>query len=152
MKLQNKILVCVSCFLALNWVCKTLNGHFDIDDLVKPKESGSIWDTSSTDNSFNYSAVLKQRFHFFAKGHQDYAFVSDDGQYILKLFKPTYPRPSILGIPFDFSPIPFSKKIYQSFLEGNFQRRINKDLTSYVNALKNFKKESILEYIHLTNT
>ncbi len=152
MRFHNKALICTTCFLALNWVCKTLNGHFDINDLVKPKERGSAWDVSSKETSFDHQSVLKQKFHFLAKGHQAFAFVSDDGKYILKLFKPAYPRPCILGVPIDFSFFPFSKVLYQFFSKEIFQKRINKDLTSYANAFNKFKEESLLEYAHLTNT
>lgn len=39
-------------------------------------------------------AILNQPFTYLGKGHQSYAFISGDGQYVLKFFKFTYLRPS----------------------------------------------------------
>src|SRR5262249_38940175 len=39
-------------------------------------------------------AILDQPFTYLGKGHQSYAFLSGDGQYVLKFFKFTYLRPS----------------------------------------------------------
>src|SRR5215470_15903037 len=42
----------------------------------------------------NLHAILNQRFSYIGKGHQSYAFVSEDNQYVLKFFKFTYLKPS----------------------------------------------------------
>lgn len=36
------------------------------------------------------SQILSQKFHFFARGLQSFAFISEDGEYILKLFNNTH--------------------------------------------------------------
>jgi hypothetical protein len=140
------------CFLAVGYICKSLNGNFDTKDLLPPTPSHSIWDVSQEESMANIQTVLKQKFTFLGKGHQAFAFVSEDGNYVLKLFKPHYPHIETLGMSLNFTYIPFAKALYRLFAKEKYQTRIEEDLTSYVNALHKFKKESCLEYIHLAHT
>ncbi|MES2198742.1 MAG: hypothetical protein V4489_01045, partial [Chlamydiota bacterium] len=151
MKLRYKILIGSVSFFAINLICKGLNGNFDVDDLIKPSKSGSAWDTSS-EKGFDINSLLKQKFHYLGKGHQAFAFTSEDGQYVLKLFKPHYPHIEFFGESFNFTYIPFSKWLYKSVAKEAFDKRLAADFTSYVNAYNSFKEESLVEYLHLSKT
>lgn len=41
----------------------------------------------SLEEQVQVDTILKQRFHYLAKGGQSFAFLSEDGQYVLKFFK-----------------------------------------------------------------
>ncbi len=151
MKLRYKILIGSVSFFTLNLICKGLNGNFDADDLVKPSKSGSAWDTSS-EKAFDIQSLLKQKFHYLGKGHQAFAFTSEDGKYVLKLFKPHYPHLEFWGESFNFTYIPFSKWLYKVVAKEAFAKRIKEDFISYVNAYTSFKDESLVEYLHLAET
>ena len=151
MKLRYKILIGTVSFFTLNLICKGLNGNFDVEELIKPSKKGSIWDTS-IGKSFDIDSLLKQKFHYLGKGHQAFAFVSEDGQYVLKLFKPHYPHIEFWGESFNFTYIPFSKWLYKVVAKEAFEQRLKEDFTSYVNAYTTFKDESLVEYLHLAET
>lgn len=151
MKLRYKIAIGTVSFFAINLICKGLNGNFDSNDLVKPFKSGSAWDTSS-EKSFDIHSLLKQKFYYLGKGHQAFAFVSEDGEYVLKLFKPHYPHLEFWGESFNFTYIPLSKWFYKTIAKEAFYNRIREDFTSYVNAYTMFKEESLVEYLHLSET
>lgn len=152
MKLRSKILTSGLCFLLVGHICKTLNGNFDTKDLLSPTESGSIWDVSDENCSIDVSKLLDQKFTYLGKGHQAFAFASEDGKYVIKLFKPHYPHIETSKTSLNFTYIPFAKWIYRTWEQKKYQERIKEDLTSYVNALHSFKEESCLEYIHLAKT
>jgi hypothetical protein len=152
MRLRYKIFLGAVGFFAINLFCKGLNGNFDVTELLKPSASGSPWDTSSITKDFDINALLKQKFHYLGKGHQAFAFESDDGQYVLKLFKPHYPHLEIFGDSFNFTYIPFSRWFYRTIAKKDFDKRIADDFTSYVNAYNLFKNESLVEYLHLAET
>ena len=151
MKLRYKILIGSVSFFAINLICKGLNGNFDAEDLIKPSKKGSAWDTSFA-KDFDISSLLKQKFHYLGKGHQAFAFVSEDGQYVLKLFKPHYPHIEFFGESFNFTYIPFSKWLYKVVAKEAYDKRLQEDFTSYVNAYTTFKDESLVEYLHLAET
>ena len=147
-----KILSCTLGFIALSMICKTLTLDFDDKNLQKPAPIGSSWDTSELPTSTPLPEMLNQPYHFLGKGHQAFAFLSEDGNYVLKLFKPHYPHLKIFGYKVDFTPIPFAKSLYRFLEQEKFQKKTDKDFRSYINAFSLFKEESQLEYLHLSTT
>ena len=58
-------------------------GKFHVEIPSKPE-----WDVKlSEEETQRISAILSQRFFYLGKGVQSYAFESDDGKYVLKLFR-----------------------------------------------------------------
>ena len=50
-------------------------------------------------------SIIAQDFHYLGRGRQAFAFVSDDGQYVIK-----FPRGDICKLPFWLRALPFAKK------------------------------------------
>jgi hypothetical protein len=152
MTVRSKITIGMLSFFVVGALCKNLNGNFDTKDLLAPTKSGSCWDIEQKECSLDVQDLLQQNFTYLGKGHQSFAFLSQDGNYVLKLFKPHYPNwETFLGT-INFTYIPFAKWGYRMVASHSYTQRIKEDLTSYVNALCQFKKESCLEYIHLAKT
>lgn len=90
--------------------------------------------------------ALRQPFHYLDCGNQCYAFVSDDGHYVLKLFK--YARPPIprflTHIPLLCRFKPFRPHRYEKILWKQ-----ERDLQSYKLAWDTFRNETGLLAIHL---
>ncbi len=89
--------------------------------------------------------ILNQEFTYLAKGAQCYAFLSEDGNYVLKLFKFKHLRPSLLVkmLP----PIEYKKKkIAQK------KQRLENVFAAHKLAYEVFRDESGLIYIHLNKT
>ena len=97
----------------------------------------------------NLNSILHQKFTYIGKGHQSYAFVSEDNQYVLKFFKFTYLKPSwfINWLP----PLPFIVQ-YRERLEKGKQKRLHRVFRGYRIAYENDKDNSGLIYIHLLKT
>ena len=89
-------------------------------------------------------AVRGQRFSFLGHGGQSYAFVSEDGKYVLKLFRRRLTPECLLSWPLP------------AFMRKAFQKRVDyaakkwqRDLQSYELAYEELKNETGLLYIHL---
>jgi hypothetical protein len=152
MKLRYKFIIGTTVFFSLNLLCKGLTGNFDPEELVSSSPTGQKWDTLTLEQDFPIDAFLKQKFHYLGKGHQAFVFASEDGEHVLKLFKPHYPHIEFFGESFNFTYIPFAKWFYRTFSKGYFAKCKERDLISYYNARTVFQKESLTEYVHLTTT
>jgi len=152
MKFRYKFVVGAAVFFGLNLLCKGLTGNFDPDELVIPSPPGSKWDTSALEQNFPINTFLKQKFQYLGKGHQAFVFASEDGEYVVKLFKPHYPHIELFGKSFNFTTLPFSRWLYRTFLPNDFAQGKKRDLISYYNAKTIFQEESLTEYVHLTAT
>jgi hypothetical protein len=90
--------------------------------------------------------ILSQKFTYLARGSQAEAFVSEDGAYVLKLFKQHKWRPSHLWgyIPFSWNPY------YKDFLKGQLKKHTV--LTSCKAALLHIKEDTGVCFAHLNPT
>lgn len=95
------------------------------------------------------SHILDQPFYYLGKGAQCYAFVSEDGNYVLKFFRLYHLRP----------PEWFTSMPLPSFLQGYRQEKIerkfeelSRDFLSYKIAFDELKDDTGLLYVHLNKT
>lgn len=90
--------------------------------------------------------ILSQKFTFLARGSQAFAFVSEDGKYVLKLFKQHKWHPkNLLGyIPLSFNPY------YRDYL--NRQKKQLDVLSSCKAALLHVKEDTGVLFAHLNPT
>lgn len=92
--------------------------------------------------------IFKQPFYLFANGGQSYVFKSQDDQYVLKLFKFHH-----LRIPPILSYIPLNGKL-ETFREKKLafkRKKLDQTFESYINAFNNFKEDSLLFEVSLSN-
>ncbi len=150
MKNRYKILLGVTCFFSINLACKVLTKDFDFQSLISPAPTDSI--ANHPEQSPSVKDVLDQPFRYLARGHQSFVFVSEDGEYVLKLFQPHYAKLEIFGIGLHFTLLPFGKSIYNFFGKSTQKKMLNSDFASYVNAFHLFKEESLIEHLHLEKT
>lgn len=90
--------------------------------------------------------ILQQKFTFLARGSQAFAFISEDGKYVLKLFKQHKWKPShLLGyLPWSWNPY------YKAYcLRKEKQNRV---LESCKTALTYIKEDTGVIYAHLNPT
>ena len=102
----------------------------------------------SSDCKFTEEArgALDQTYRYLAKGRQSYAFVSVDGQYVLKL-----PRFDRFRLPFSLRMHPFLKERRIAFLQEQ-EKRYRFLLNSFVIAEKDLKEETGILYLHIGET
>lgn len=93
--------------------------------------------------------ILKQPFHYLAKGCQSYCFLSEDGNYVLKFFK--YQRFSTSPVlePLRFIP-PINRFVLQR--KAHKMERLDFFMQAWTIAYKYVPEESGLVYVHLNKT
>lgn len=92
------------------------------------------------------AAILDQKFSYLGKGAQCYAFVSEDGLYVLKFFKFKHLKPHFLV---DLLPsIPPLKQFKESTAERK-QRKLMSVFDGYDLAYRENREDSELLYLHL---
>ena len=93
--------------------------------------------------------ILSQQFQYLGKGAQSYAFLSEDGQYVLKLIKFKHIKPSLI-----VKSLP-SIGPFKHYKKKHLERK-NKMLTGvfsgYHLAYRKHREESGIIYIHLNRT
>ncbi len=121
------ILICVICFFAERHALKNHSKpSFDIPAITSIFPSDSRW---AFPNEPGVQAYLKQKYTYLAGGGQCYAFISEDGCYVLKFFKQDK----------------FAKK-EKSKVKGVEARKAF--LTSQKIAYEDLKEETGLLYLH----
>jgi len=88
-----------------------------------------------------------QLFYYLKKGSQAYAFISEDGQYILKLFKYHHMQPAAPW--FQAIPLPNSIREYRDSLVARREHRISLTLNSYKIAALSLRSECALAFAQI---
>lgn len=65
---------------------KKVTGGFMVHKILCQFPSEARWDSEPLASEETIQAALNQKFRYFSKGSQMYAFASEDGQYVLKFF------------------------------------------------------------------
>jgi hypothetical protein len=154
MKKSYKILLCVVSFFSVNFLCKTLTDDFSTHFLITPAEMDSEW--ASQEVPHNLKSLLGQKYTYLAKGKQSYVFVSEDGDHVLKLFKPLPPfiAVSFFGKTFHIglAKIPFANLLLIDPKSPSYQQARDLEFRSYLNSFSLLPEETKLEYLHLAAT
>jgi hypothetical protein len=91
------------------------------------------------------STILSQPFHYLARGGQAFAFVSADGNYVLKLSKRRW---GSLYHALAALPLPYVQPIFAKKYKNALQKR-DRDLSSYLLAYQAVPDLTGLFYLHL---
>lgn len=94
-------------------------------------------------------AILKQPFHYLAKGCQAYCFLSEDGKYVLKFFKYQRYQTSPFLTPFTFIP---SVHDYVNKRRQHKLEKLEFFMQAWIIANNHLKEESGLVYVHLSKS
>lgn len=125
-----------------------LTDDFRIGNIVLDREYSSEWE-ASTHMSPATREILSQDFAYLNKGAQSYAFQSEDGRYILKLFKFKHVKPSWL-----VKMLP-DIELIKPFKERYFTRKnekLQRMFRGYLLAFQKHREESGILYLHLNRT
>lgn len=103
----------------------------------------------SLEEAQNLQQILDQKFSYIGKGAQCYAFVSKDGQYVLKFFKFKHLKPNFA---LDYLPsIPPFKAFKESCVDRKM-RKLIKVFNGYDLAFRENRETAKLIYLHLVPT
>ena len=136
-KLIKLLILCIAlCFVSR--FCQKQTDHFAVAKISYTLlESGPVFSEASK------CGLLNQKYHYLTKGGQTYVFVSEDGKYILKLFRSSR-----------LNSLAFLHKIFPADF---FQRKIEKlthhiiqTLHSYQLAKEKLQEETGIIALHLS--
>ncbi len=94
-------------------------------------------------------SILSKNFYYLGKGIQSYAFLSEDGEYVIKFLKFKHLRPAKLLQFFSF--IPAVQKSLNKSIEIK-QKKIEYIFTSWKIAYEDLKSDTALIYIHINQS
>lgn len=128
-----------------------LTGGFTVGNIQSDFTYDARWNTRelSSDEEAELKKALGQEYRYLGKGCQSYAFLSGDGEYVIKFFKYQRFRPQEWTKWFTFIPAVEKKR------EKQIQHRRNKLEGVYASWKLAFDKlapESGLVYVHLNKT
>lgn len=89
MKIFCNLLIVIGCFWAVSKFCHFQTRGFQTVKIVSHLSPSPQWETplASPNEMARLKAIFSQPFYYFGSGGQSYAFLSQDGQVVLKLFK-----------------------------------------------------------------
>lgn len=129
--------------------CYHQTAGFSIARITSYLDFHQEWEIHDLDKDILQMDALSQTFSFLGHGGQCFAFVSEDQQYVLKLYKHDIRR-----LPFLIEHLPLPKKYAlqrEQQREKRFKRLL-RDFNSFKIAYENIKEETGLLYIHLNPT
>ncbi len=129
-----------------------LSDGFSINKIIYPQfPSQKKWDISSQtlEEQAFLRIILEQRFKYLGKGSQCYAFLSEDGKYVLKLVKYKH-----LKLPYFYEqcPLPSMLEPYRQKKIQKRAQRLHATFDSYKIAYESLKEETGIIYLHINPT
>lgn len=139
-------LIFASCFL----LGEKKKSDFSIELICSPFAYDSKWQIEELSQSekMRIVSILSQKFNYLGSGAQCYAFLSEDGKYVLKFFRMKHLIPKIW---LKYIPLPGLEDYRFRKVERRILRK-NALFSSYKMAYEKLKEEAALIYIHLNKT
>ncbi len=145
------ILILIGLYSSLSRFCKKKTDTFTIGAISSSRPFDPAWQTPplSLSEERELEDALLQKYRYFGKGGQCYAFFSEDGKYVIKFFKQR-----IYKIPLwhNFIPVPY---IFDRYKEKKRLKRLDKiqrDFFSYKVAFEDLQEITGVLYVHLNPT
>ncbi len=143
MRLFLKLCLFVALFSITNWFCRKQTDGFALTKVTSSLSFHADWETAPPP-SLEHEKILSQPFHYLGKGVQTFVFASEDGKYVLKLF-----RHDRMHAPFWMRLLPLTRlKARADTLDAHLFR----DFNSYKIAYTELKEETGLVFLHLNKT
>lgn len=141
----------LTCYLLLDQFCHKQTGGFTVLGILSDRPYNPAWqiENESEEERAETKRALNQKYSYFGRGGQSYIFFSEDGRYVLKVFKQCkFQVPLWIRM----THIPF---VTSRFYERKAERRkdkLERDFISYKIAFDELKEETALLSVHLNKT
>jgi hypothetical protein len=150
-----KICALALCLYAFKHLAHFATDGFTISKITSNLKYHPEWEVQRSSDGkeellqANLPQILNQKFHYLSKGAQCYAFVSDDGMYVLKFFRFQHLTPNTF---LTHLPFPHFLKKWRDGKIAKRENKLNQDFSSYKLAFEELKNECGLMFIHLNKT
>jgi len=145
------LLLSLVVFFGLEKGFKWLTDGFSIDRIQSSLVFDERWETPTLgkDEQARIRSLLQQKFTYFGRGSQFFAFISEDEQHLIKFFRQRKisPSPWLTSVRFPSFLEPYRLKKIQR-RNATFQDTFNSCLISF----KEFSKETGVVFLHLNKT
>jgi len=137
------------CFLS-NF-CEKRTDSFTIGAISSNRPFDPQWQTHplSSEEKEEMDAALSQKFRYFGRGGQCYAFFSEDGKYVIKFFKQ---RVYTIPLWHHCIPIPYLFDRYKQKKRWKREDKLQRDFFSYKTAFDELQEMTGVLYVHLNRT
>jgi len=144
-------LIVVGGYFPLARFCEKRTDTFTIGAISSNRPFDPAWQTHplTPEQKDELDSALAQKYHYFGKGGQCYAFFSKDGNYVVKFFKQR-----VYQIPLwhRFIPIPYLFDRYKEKKRLKRLDKIQRDFFSYKVAFEDLQEITGILYVHLNQT
>jgi hypothetical protein len=153
MRLIGKVFAGLAIFFAIALFCHSQTAGFSLDKIAFPPSIDQIFSLKTEAAKRNEEGereivkVLDQPFFFLGKGRTAYAFVSQDGLYVVKFVRYNHLRP-----PFWFKWLPSLFNPYKERVENELKQKLERNFCGHILGFENLQKETQLLYLHLNPT
>ncbi len=130
---------------ALFLFCTQKTDGFALSKVLSELSPHPEWET----DEFLERSALNQPYYYLGHGAQTYAFVSNDGKYVLKFYRHHRTKHPLHPLAFALSS-PLKNRLFQTLAKREKKRL--KDFKSYLLAYHHFRQESGLIFLHLNKT
>jgi hypothetical protein len=153
-RLLRPLLACTAAIvmsMALSRFCAKQTDTFTIGAISSKRSFEPAWQTRSLSSAEKkeFDSAIDQKYRYFGKGGQCYAFFSDDGKYVIKFFKQ---RVYTVPLWHHLIPIPYVFDRYKAKKKWKRQDKIQRDFFSYKAAFEDLQEMTGILYVHLNPT
>lgn len=148
--------ICLS--FAVFWTYKAIcclweqqSDGFSIGGISSSRRPNPAWDVHplSQEERTELDRALSQKYHYLARGNQAFAFLSEDGRYVLKFFKQKLFEPPLF---WKLAPSAWLKEGRRAKKIWKKEDKLRRDFESYRMAFDELKEETGLILVHLNTT
>jgi hypothetical protein len=130
--------------------CEKRNDGFSIEKITTQFGNNPDWDVHATSEEIAHAnTILNQPFHYLGHGFQCYAFVSNDGKYVLKFFRHQRLRPPVI---YDWLPDCDYIRTLKKEKCASRAKRAKCLFRSFAVAFQDVPEETGLIFVHLNKT
>ena len=141
----------VIAYLLLSYFCEKQTKGFSVLGILPDRPFDPAWQTKSPSSveQEEIDIALAQKYSYLSKGGQCYAFVSADGNYVIKFL-----RQKVYRVPLwhKLIPIPFVFDRYKEKKRLKREDKLLRDFSSYKFAFEELQEMTGLLFIHLNPT
>lgn len=138
-------------YKAISCVWEQRTDGFTVASISSSRKPNPVWDVHplSQDERTELDKALSQKYRYLACGNQAFAFLSEDGRYVLKFFKQKLFEPSF---PWKWLPSAWLKEGRRAKKVWKKEDKLRRDFESYRMAFDELKEETGLILVHLNPT
>lgn len=138
-------------YKTLHHFCEKRTDGFSIEAISSHREDNPAWNvhTLSNEEEAELNQALTQSYHYLACGNQAFAFLSEDGRYVLKFFKQKLYEPLFF---WKWIPSTWLKEGRRAKKLWKKQDKLQRDYESYRLAFDELKEQTGLIFVHLNTT